>query len=378
MKALIIGGGIGGLAAALALRGAGAEVAVYEQARELQPVGAGLAVWPNAMAALERLGVAAAVRALGVPRATGAVRDWRGRVLLYEPPTVASITGGSLVAVHRADLQQALLDALGQDVLYLGRRCLRWEQDEARVWATFADGGVAEGDILVGADGLHSVVRSQLVGPSVPWYAGYTAWRGVVPFDHRQVLVGETWGCGARFGLLPLSRGRVYWFAAANAPQGAPDGPQGRRQELLARFAGWHAPIADVIAATPDAAILRNDIYDRPPLKTWGQGRVTLVGDAAHPMTPDLGQGACQALEDAAVLGARMADNSGDAIGVLRACEAARIPRTRRIVVRSRQLGQIGQWQNPLACRARNLAARLMPASLQARQLAWILDYRPG
>ena len=223
------------------------------------------------------------------------------------------------------------------------------------------------GDVLIGADGLNSVVRAAVHGPAPPRYAGCTAWRAVVPFDTSRVLAGETWGSGNVFGLVPISGSRVYWYAAMNVPEG---GRSPRpKAELKAVFGRWHAPIGDLIEAADEGSILRNDIYDRPVLKTWGRGRLTLVGDAAHPMTPFMGQGACQALEDAVALG-RCLSSGGDVVAALRDYERQRIPRANAFVTRSRLAGRIARVSNPVLAAIRNAALRRINPATQARQIA--------
>ena len=263
-----------------------------------------------------------------------------------------------------------------QKRLHLGKRLKRFEQDGEGVTAYFSDGTQARGEALIGADGLHSVVRAQLHGPSDPVYAGYTAWRAVIPFDgtpgvQDRLTPGETWGKGARFGQVPLRGGQVYWFATRNAPPGS-RGPAGEKAELRQIFRGWHAPIEELIENTPDDRILRNDIYDRPVLNAWGRGRVTLLGDAAHPMTPNLGQGACQALEDAVVL-ARCLGQSGEAGPALRQYEQLRIPRANSLVRQSRQLGKVGQWENPVAIWLREIFLRSIAPRMQGRLMDQVM-----
>jgi 2-polyprenyl-6-methoxyphenol hydroxylase-like FAD-dependent oxidoreductase len=273
--------------------------------------------------------------------------------------------------MHRADLQGVLLDAFGRDRVRLGKACVSVAQDERGIAATFADGHVVRGDVLIGADGLHSVVRTTLHGDRPPRYSGYTAWRGVVSFDHAKLLPGESWGPARRFGEIPMSQGRVYWFATDNVPAGG-RAPAGEKAELLRLFTGWHAPIEALVDATGDRAILRNDIYDRPPLARWGDRRITLAGDAAHPMTPNLGQGACQAIEDAVAL-ARCLTRTGDVVAALRAYETARLPRANAIVEASRRVGLIGQLQNRWAITARDAFVRLIGGRMQARAIAKII-----
>jgi 2-polyprenyl-6-methoxyphenol hydroxylase-like FAD-dependent oxidoreductase len=373
-KALVIGSGIGGLATAVALRRSGWEIEVFERAPELTEVGAGLSLWRNALAALDRLGLLESLRALGVEGQNGAFRTPSGETLLAMKAGAADTASeGIILLLHRAELLDVLHRAAGPDVVRLAAPCIGLDQDAAAVTARFEDGRQARGDLLAGADGLKSVVRTALFGPEPPRYGGYTAWRAVTRFDHARLTPGETWGRGRRFGQWGMTGGRVYWYATETVPEGQGDPPEGRRQGLLRLFRGWHKPVEDLIAATDESAILRNDVYDRPPLRRWSVGRTTLLGDAAHPMTPDMGQGACQAIEDAVVL-ADCLTRSSEVAEALRAYESRRIPRTRRVVRESRQAGTIAQWSNPLACRVREALLRSRYAARkQAEQLAWMI-----
>jgi len=323
-KAIIIGGGIGGLATAIALKQVGVTVDVFERVTELREVGAGLSLWANAIKALDALGLGTEIRAMALPESGGGIRTPDGRLLMHLTNAQLAAQFGELsIMVHRAELHELLRQHVGQEIR-LGMACVGVQPDGHGVIATFHNGEQVRGDLLIGADGIRSIVRDQLHGQQQPTYAGYTAWRGVVSFDHVRLLTGETWGRGARFGQIPMKGGRVYWFAAHNAP---PDqqSNDGEKAELLRIFGDWHAPIRTLIEVTPEADILHNDIYDRPPLRWWGRDRITLLGDAAHPMTPNLGQGACQALEDALVLAKELQANA-DIPTALRAYEALRIP----------------------------------------------------
>lgn len=372
-KALVIGGGIGGLATAIALQQIGFTVELFERVVTLREVGAGLSLWANAIKALAYLSLGDAVRALALPETAGGIRTAQGALLMQTANAQLQTKFGELsVMVHRAELHDLLRTALGQP-LRLGMACVAVTTDAQGVAVRFDNGEEVRGDLVVGADGLHSQVRAGLHGQQPPTYAGYTAWRGVVTFDHTRLQIGESWGRGARFGQIPMQGGRVYWFATHTTAAGQ-QSPDGEKAELLRRFGEWHAPIRALIEATPDAAILRNDILDRPPLKSWGHGRVTLLGDAAHPMTPNLGQGACQALEDAVVL-AKQLQATADIERALRAYEALRIPRTTRIVQQSRQVGQVGQWSNPVAVAGRNWLVKQVLARRQYQQLAPLVGF---
>lgn len=375
-RALVIGGGIGGLATAIALRKIGWEVTVFERSDELREVGAGLAIWANAVRALERLGVAGPVRAMRPPAPSGGVYDWRGRPIMVEPlDALEGRVGEISVVLHRAEMLALLLGALGAEHVRLSSPCVGVSQDASGVTATFKDGSSARGDLLVGADGIRSVVRAHLVGDGEPTYSGYTAYRGVVRFDPNSIAPGEYWGPGQRFGAAPMSAGRIYWWATRNAPAGERAMPEQAHALLRDLFAGWADPIPALIAATPPEAVLQNDIADRPPLRRWSQGRITLLGDAAHPTTPNLGQGACMALEDAVALADALAAEH-EIPAALQAYERRRIPRTSQIVLQSRRIGQIGQWRNPLACAARDALLRALVAPRQAAAIDSVVGYR--
>ena len=378
MKAIIVGGGIGGLAAAIALGRTGVEAVVFERAEELREIGAAVTLWANATKALKKLGVYDAVREAGGADLGGEIRSWRGeRISEISADQLRSNLGEANLAVHRADLQGALLAALPRGTVRLGSELLGFDQEGAGVVARFADGSEERGDLLLGADGIHSSVRARLFGRSAPRYAGYTAWRGVA--DAGNGLLPEEvglnlWGRGSEFGLAGIGGGRFYWFVTRNAPEGEAEDAQGRKREVLDLLGGWYEPARAAVEATAASKILRNDIYDRDPLERWGAGRVTLLGDAAHPMTPNLGQGACQAIEDAVVLGGCLR-KGGEVVSSLRLYEARRIPRTADVVRRSRLAGRLLQLENPLLCRLRDAVARRTSARAQLRRLGSVARY---
>lgn len=359
-RVLVIGGGIGGLTAAIALNRVGIPAMVYERATELREVGAGITLWTNALKVLRKLGVGAAVEANSTPLRQSELRTWRGDLLSeMNLAELETKYGAPTVGIHRADLQAALADHLGRDRITLGAACIGYTQDTDGVTVRFADGREARGEILIGADGLNSAVRPQLLGPQRPRYAGYTAWRGVGHIDRPEVPVGMTMmavGRGSQVGYLPIGGGRTYWFATANVPPGGSDGPTGAKAALLERFRDWYTPIPAVIEATPEAAILRNDICDRPPVTDWTDGRVTLLGDAAHPTTPNLGQGACMAIESAWVLAGCV---KADGVSGLKAYQEKRFARTAEITTRSWSLGKMFAVESGLGCWFRDRLFRL-------------------
>jgi len=374
-RAIVIGGGIGGVTAALALQQAGLDVTVFEQAEELGEVGSGLPLWTNALRALARLGLTDVLETIGASVNAGSITTWQGDVLAdLRTEELLKQLGTINTVVHRAELLAMLLKALGEDKVQLGARCVGFSQDATRVCARFADGRKAQGDLLIGADGLRSVVRTQLFGPSKPRYAGYTCWRGVAHIT-RSGLETWAWGKGYQLGITPMNHGRAYWFAQKYASEGAKDKPMGRKRELLELFHDWHDPIPAVIEATNETDILRNDIYESELLPHWSRGRVTLLGDAAHTMTPNLGMGACQAIEDGVVLGACLKAEA-DIAAALKLYERRRVRRANSIARMARLVGQAVQLENPLVSNMRDAIMKRLPVSTQLKRLIWILDYK--
>ena len=223
-----------------------------------------------------------------------------------------------------------------------------------------------EHDAVIGADGIRSRVRQGLFGTSDPIYRGYAVWRGVARYDGGAIGPGtnsETWGAGKRFGILDIGQDKFTWYATLNVPSDHHDATGGRKREIQQAFAGWHDPIANLIEATVDDEILKNGAYDNAPLRRWGNGLVTLLGDAAHPCTPNLGQGGCMALEDALVL-AKCVGKGICLETALRRYESVRYSRTRHIQKRSLMMGHIGQWENRFIVGGRQMVTNLLPARL--------------
>ncbi|AFH64083.2 FAD-dependent monooxygenase [Paenibacillus caseinilyticus] len=379
-RALIIGGGIGGLSAAIALQAAGWDAAVYERGPSLAGAGAGIVLAANAMKLLDRFGAGAEVRARGAAVRQAEIRSWQGRLITRLPVREQALRYGTEAwLIHRAALQEALHRCLQPGTVRFGRRLERWEQDAEGVRAYFEGGETAEGRVLIGADGIRSQVASQLPG-GLPLlrYGGFTALRGIARYEHPQYtreLGGgfEAWGPGLRFGFSQIGEGQVFWFAALNAPPGTVPAQGNRKQAARSRLAGWYEPVRGVVEATGEEAILAHDLFDRAPLRSWSDGRVTLLGDAAHPMLPNLGQGGAQAMEDAAVLAGVL--DPDDIPASLRRYERLRIPRTSRVVRGSRRMARLMQLQHPLAAASRNALLGLLPSAVQLRQLDWLLGH---
>ena len=313
MRALIVGGGIGGLTASRALsRIAGVEVAQFERAQALEhvQVGGAIHVWHNGMRGLQRLGWARRCRRSGAaaprwrrPRCATRADDSSPA---WSPGDMERELGAPTVGVVRPELHRVLAEGVEDGVLQLGRECVGFEQRPDGVTARFADGSEETGDVLIGADGLDSAVRRQLHGEHPPRFARYASWQALAEYEDEAAPVGLfriVWGPGARFLYYRVSAERLYWEGIFATEAGGSDPPGGRKDAVLERFGDWFHPVPAILAATEEGAIARHDVYDRPPLKSWGEGRVTLLGDAAHPMTNAAGQGANQAIEDAVVLG---------------------------------------------------------------------------
>ena len=325
MRALIVGAGIGGLAAAVALRRVGIETLVIEQVAEIREVGAGLSLWSNAVNALRELGVEASVLASASVIERNESRTRSGRLIAHNDlAEISRIAGAPCICVHRGVLQRILLDALPPGSVRTHARCSGFDNSTA----VLDSGERIAADILIGADGISSVIRARLHGSEPPRYAGYTCWRGICQdsgvLADRSALLAI--GSGTQFGVWPCGAGQLYWFLTKNAPEGT----RQTKADAVALCRDWAAPAPSIVEATPEEAIVQNDIVDRRPLQWWGRG-ATLLGDAAHAATPNLGQGACQALEDAVVL-AHCLGSVRPIDAALRDYERLRIARTTTIV----------------------------------------------
>ncbi|MEX2271863.1 MAG: FAD-dependent monooxygenase [Vicinamibacterales bacterium] len=368
---LIAGAGIGGLTLGCALARLGRPFRIVDAAPELMPAGAGIALSDNAFRALAHLDLDEPVRACGQRLEEAAICDPNGRVI--SGYRVGELMPGATIAMSRWSLQQALLKALGAPV-ETGRRVTGYDARDDRVRVEFFDGDRCDADLLVGADGLHSAVRRAMRGDERLRYSGSTSWRALTEFD----LAGterftETWGPRRRFGIVPIGGRGVYWFAVADAAAGGRDGTD-RVAALRSRFAGWHEPIDAIIASTPSERIIRTDIFDRRPVRKWTEGRVALLGDAAHPMTPNMGMGGGQAIEDAVVLADAIA-REPDIAHALARYERARVARANSFVTRSYLMGRVAHAPTAPLRWLRHRALAAIPARVVARAMKRDLDF---
>lgn len=368
---IIVGAGIGGLAVASGLRAAGWQVTVLEQAPEITEVGAGLSLWPNALQALEALGLDQPVRAAGVPAVSrGTFRDPDGTFLRRVRRDDIGVH-----VVHRADLLRILQDAATDDVVRVDARVTSLVETAEGVHVTYRSAAGEQeltADLVVGADGLNSVVRQGIWPEAVPRFRRRTVWRGLT--DTLETPVGEgsiTLSPDAQFGLMPMPGGGCYWFLTADEQQ-----PDLRYPDELAevrrRVGDWHQPIPEVLAATEAGAAMHHDIFDLDPLPTFVRGRRVLIGDAAHAMTPELGQGACQALEDAAAL-TRLISDDPDLAAALAGYDDLRRPRAQQIAAVSRQNSDRSERSGTLAVGITRLVLRLAPPEVWRRTVGkWV------
>ena len=351
LRAIIVGGGTGGLATAVALRKTGFECLVLEQSEHAHrlSLGTGISLWSNAVLALRELGLEEQVLKAGsVIRTTVTMTD-RGRILnQIDIAAIGRLSGAVSVCLPRSELRRILVEALPPAVIRIGARCVSFAVRGDIVIAHMSDGSTTTGDLLIGADGLHSPVRSQLLGTQEPRPGGYVCWRGLADLHmaNPEVAILAT-GSGAHAGLFPCGPGHAYWFATRNTPPNA-------ELEISNFLDRYPAPVREAIQATAPDTILRHDIVDRIPAPVWGKGPVTLLGDAAHPCTPNLGQGACQALEDALVL-AKCLSRPEPVADALRTYELRRQPRTAMVVNESWTMGQILQTESPILVTLRDL-----------------------
>ncbi|MFE9927836.1 FAD-dependent monooxygenase [Streptomyces sp. NPDC005533] len=376
--AVVAGAGIGGLTAAVALHRRGWRVTVCERAPGPPAVGAGIVLAPNALRAFDAIGFDV-TRAVGrtVPAAMGLRRPdgrWLSRA---DTAALAARYGGPPLAVHRSALADALAAALPAGTIRYGVAVDSVADADGSPVVRTSDGDLGGADLVLAADGIHSPLRRRYF-PDHPGlrHSGETAWRTVLPAAGGRVeaVTAETWGRGERFGVVPLADGRTYVYATAVVPEG--HRPADVRAELLRRYGTWHDPIPALLERIDPAAVLQHDLYDlAAPLPRFHHGRLAWLGDAAHAMTPNLGQGGCQAVEDAAVLAHLLDGARGtDVPAALAAYSAARCARTDAIRVRARRAGRIAALTHPVAVAVRDLAVRATPARAAHRAMDALFD----
>lgn len=350
LDVVIIGAGMGGLTAGLALRQAGYRVRIYDRVPRLLHVGAGISLWSNGVRVLDRLGLGRQIAAIGgrMERVCYRYRDGTALTDFSLEPLITAV-GERPYPVARADLQQMLLDALGEGSVELGAECVGVELDVSSATAVFADGRRATGDLVVAADGTRSSLRDLVLGATLPRRrVGYVNWNGLVPMS-AALAPEDTWltfvGEHKRASLMPVGGGRFYFFFDVPLAEGTPPAPV--RDELARHFAGWAAPVQALIAALDPARTNRIELSDFDPPSKLVKGRLVLLGDAAHTSPPDLGQGGCQAMEDAWVLAHQLLTTNIGVGDALARYEAIRLPRVTEIVQRARKRAHMTHGADP-------------------------------
>ncbi|UIL50674.1 MULTISPECIES: FAD-dependent urate hydroxylase HpxO [Pantoea] len=353
MKAIVIGGGIGGMSSAIALEKAGFEVEVFEAVKEMKPVGAAISIWPNGVKCLNALGMKAALRALGGNMAYMAYHDAVSGAPLtrFSMSPLVQQVGEFPYPVARAELQAMLIDTFGRQRVNFGKRVIQVEQGDHGVIATFADSSQVQGDFLIAADGTHSVIRDYVLEQTLERrYAGYVNWNGLVTID-ESIAPADQWttfvGEGKRVSLMPVSDNRFYFFFDVPLPKGLPQDRSTVKADLSGYFAGWAAPVQKLIAAINPDTTNRVEIHDIEPFSRLVKGRVALLGDAAHSTTPDIGQGGCAAMEDAIVLASTLASHSLGIEDALLRYQARRVERVKDLVLKARKRCDVTHAKDP-------------------------------
>ncbi|MEM9003823.1 MAG: FAD-dependent urate hydroxylase HpxO [Cyanobacteria bacterium P01_F01_bin.86] len=343
LKVIVVGAGMGGLTTALAMQQAGYVVEIYDRVKTLRPAGAGISLWSNGVKVLNRLGLGREIAAIGGPMEQMAYYDGKTGNLLtgFSLQPLVERAGQAPYPVARTDLQQMLLEAVGVDQVQLNKRCVAIEQTPESATAIFEDGHRATGDVVVGADGTHSLIRTHVVGQaSERHYVGYVNWNGLVPVSD-ELAPPNSWDIyvadGQRASVMPVGSDRFYFFLDVPLPKGTENNPANYQQELTQHFTGWATPVQRLIQQLDPNKTNRVEIHDIEPLKTLVKGRVALIGDAAHSTAPDLGQGGCQAMEDAWALAHYLFTTNISVTDALERYQVSRLERVTQIILKARQ-----------------------------------------
>ena len=380
---VVIGAGITGLTTAIAVGRLGIPVLVVERDTAPRESGTALSLWPNTLAALGTIGLSQAIREIGSEEPGGVICEWTGReILRLDQSRLDRRLGTPTLIVHRGELQRVLVGAAERIPLRLGTSAERVREEGDRCVVDLSDGEQLRASAVLGCDGIHSVTRQVTANPP-PRYTGRTSWRAVLD-DASDLVSGArlSVGRGKQFIASRMSGGRIYWAADVAMPEGANRALGDKKAFLLESFAGWHDPTGQLIDRTAEDQLVTADIYDSVP-RALAVGRVALLGDAAHPMTPDLGQGACQGMEDGVILAQCMA-GAADPAAALTDYQGIRLRRVRSMVRESRRIGQLATLEGEFGNSVRNAGVRCIPGWLNRKLIARyaseaaFLDSLPG
>ena len=374
MKILINGGGIAGLTCAIALQKLGIETAVYESTPEIKPVGAGLVIQSNAIRALEYLGIEDKIIDAANPINQIAIIDEKGNVIKKQKPSSINRELFAGLAIHRHTLHQILKNYLPENLLFTSKKAISFLNKDGKVILQFEHGLNAEGDFLISADGINSNIRLQLLPDSKPRYAGYICWRSIIDnCDLKISEATETWGSKGRFGIVPINENKIYWYATINSDQFDVKINHYNLKNIKEHFSDYHSPVPEILEKSSNEKLIKNPICDIKPLNQFAFNKVLLIGDAAHATTPNLGQGACQAIEDVMVLHQEIASGK-DVESAFKSFEKRRTEKARYIINTSRKLGSIAQIENKFLISLRNIVFKLTPDFVTEHQFKKIYN----
>lgn len=368
-KIAVIGGGIAGLTFARCLTTEQYEIHIFEKKESFGEIGAAISVFPNALCVMDDVGLLDTILENSGQFKKVYIKTDKGSILSKSEPK----SDYPVICIHRADLHAILLEGIDAK-LYTNYALQELSHTEkGQVQLRFENGESNIFDAVIGADGIHSVVRKHIINDGDPIFRGYSIWRGVVKTNFDIGYGSETFGVGKRVGIVPIKDGVYGWWATCNENYMQDDKPETSKEKLNRLFGGWHDPISELINNTDH--ILKNSLIDRKPQKGWTVGNATLLGDAAHPTTPNLGQGGCIAMEGAYIL-AKSIQQYGISKKAFDRYEELQFPRAKTIVKESLKLGKMGQLENPVLIGLRNLAFRLMPSSIAMKIIDTYFSYR--
>ncbi|QHT65226.1 NAD(P)-binding protein [Rhodocytophaga rosea] len=365
----IIGGGIAGLTFSICLQQEGYQCHVFEKQPQFNEVGAAISVFPNALHVFEQAGIMDQIIAASGEITKVFIKTHTGQILTNSEPKYQL----PAICMHRKELHSILLRN-SPALLYANHQLQSLKNlPNGQVEIGFTNGQIKVFDAVIGADGIHSVVREHIIGDGKSIFRGYNIWRGIVDTSFDIGYGSETYGHGKRVGIVPIKKGQYGWWATHNEQYLQDDKPEGTKEKLLRLFGDWHHPIPELIAGTK--TILKNGIQDRAPVRGWTKGNITLLGDAAHPTTPNLGQGGCMAIEGAYIL-AKAIEKYGITQTAFNRYEQLQFPRSKSITEDSLRIGTMGQLENKLAVLIRNSFFKLTPSSMAMKMLDKYFSYQ--